>query len=76
MTEEAYISHLPGGQSQIVMPYPVTGVLGDIFTNLLGRQTERTDLRSQSGLGTDLTTSHTEVAREIVSFDIKRVDTE
>ncbi|KAI9367870.1 hypothetical protein BJX61DRAFT_526488 [Aspergillus egyptiacus] len=41
--------------------FPVTSVLGNIFTNLLGRQTERTDLRSQSGLGSDLTTSHTEV---------------
>ena len=42
-------------------PYPVTSVLGNIFTNLLGRQTERTDLGSQNGLGSDLTTSHTQV---------------
>ena len=41
--------------------YPVTGVLGDVFTNLLGRQTERTDLGSQSRLGSDLTTSHSQV---------------
>jgi hypothetical protein len=40
---------------------PVTSVLGDIFTDLLGGQTERTDLGSQSGLGSDLTTSHTQV---------------
>lgn len=44
---------------------PVASVLGDIFTNLLGRQTEGTDLGGQSGLGTDFTTSHTQVAREI-----------
>lgn len=40
---------------------PVTSVLGNIFTDLLGRQTQRTDLGSQSGLGTDFTTSHTQV---------------
>lgn len=43
---------------------PVTSVLGDIFTNLLGRQTEGTDLGGQSGLGTDFTTSHTQVAKK------------
>jgi hypothetical protein len=42
---------------------PVTSVLGDIFTNLLGRQTEGTDLGGQGGLGTDFTTSHTQVAK-------------
>lgn len=42
--------------------YPVTSVLGNVFTNLLGRQTEGTDLGGQCRLGTDLTTSHTEVA--------------
>lgn len=47
-------------------PYPVTSVLGDIFTDLLGGQTERTDLGSQSGLGSDLTTSHTQVTLKIV----------
>jgi hypothetical protein len=40
---------------------PVASVLGDIFTNLLGRQTEGTDLGGQSGLSADLTTSHTQV---------------
>lgn len=40
---------------------PVTSVLGNVFTDLLGRQTKGTDLGSQSGLGTDLTTSHTQV---------------
>ena len=48
--------------------YPVTGVLGDVFTNLLGRQTERTDLGSQSRLGSDLTTSHSQVTMNAVSF--------
>jgi hypothetical protein len=50
--------------------YPVTSVLGDIFTNLLGRQTKGTDLGSQSRLGTNLTTGHTEVAIKVVSFEI------
>jgi len=40
---------------------PVTSVLGNVFTDLLGRQTKGTDLRSQRRLGTDLTTSHTQV---------------
>lgn len=47
--------------------YPVTSVLGDIFTDLLGGQTERTNLGGQSRLGTDLTTSHSQVASKIVS---------
>jgi hypothetical protein len=40
---------------------PVTGSLGDIFTDLLGRETERTDLGGKSGRGTNLTTGGTEV---------------
>lgn len=40
---------------------PVAGGLGDIFTDLLGRETKRTDLGGKSGRGTDLTTSGTEV---------------
>lgn len=40
---------------------PVTSVLGNVFTNLLGRQTQGTDLGSQRRLGTDFTTSHTQV---------------
>lgn len=43
---------------------PVASVLGDVFTNLLGRQTEGTNLGGQSGLSADLTTSHTEVAEQ------------
>ena len=57
-------------------PYPVTGGLGNIFTNLLGRQTERTDLGGQSRLGSDLTTSGPQVAigEEIVSIcDTERI---
>lgn len=42
--------------------YPVAGVLGDVFTDLLGRETERTDLGCQRGLGTDLTTGTSQVA--------------
>jgi hypothetical protein len=40
---------------------PVAGGLGDIFTDLLGRKTERTDLGRKSGRGTDLTSGGTEV---------------
>lgn len=43
-------------------PYPVTRVLGNVFTNLLGRQTKRSDLGSQSRLSSDLTTGHPQVA--------------
>lgn len=41
--------------------YPVTGGLGDIFTDLLGGETKRTDLGGKSGRGTDLTSGGTEV---------------
>lgn len=40
---------------------PVTSVLGNVFTDLLGRQTQRTNLGSERRLGADLTTSHTQV---------------
>lgn len=40
---------------------PVTSGLGDIFTDLLGRKTERTDLGRKGGRGTDLTSGGTEV---------------
>lgn len=59
-------------QIGLPIPYPVASVLGNIFTNLLGRQTKGTDLRSQSRLGSDLTTSHTEVAIDVVSLCIER----
>lgn len=42
--------------------YPVTSRLGDIFTDLLGRETKRTDLGSESRGCTDLTASGAEVA--------------
>jgi hypothetical protein len=41
--------------------FPVTGSLGDIFTNLLGRQTQRTNLGSKCRLSTDFTTGRSEV---------------
>jgi hypothetical protein len=44
--------------------YPVSSGLGDIFTDLLGRQTKGTDLGGKSGGGSDFTTSGTEVAIE------------
>jgi len=40
---------------------PVTSGLGDIFTDLLWRQTERTDLGGERGRSTNFTTSRTEV---------------
>lgn len=40
---------------------PVASGLGDIFTDLLGRETERTDLGRKGGRGTDLTSGGTEV---------------
>ena len=40
---------------------PVASGLGDIFTDLLGRKTERTDLGRKGGGGTDLTSGGTEV---------------
>ena len=42
--------------------YPVASGLGDIFSDLLGRKTQGTDLGSESGRGTDLTTGGPEVA--------------
>lgn len=48
---------MEGGRS-----YPVTSRLGDIFTNFLGRKTQRTNLGRQGGRGTDLTSGGTEVA--------------
>jgi len=44
-----------------VKTYPVTSGLGDIFTDLLWRETERTNLWRKSGGGTNLTTGGTEV---------------
>ena len=40
---------------------PVASGLGDIFTDLLGRETERTNLGGEGGRGTDFTTGGTEV---------------
>jgi len=40
---------------------PVASGLGDIFTNLLGRKTKRTNLGRECGRGTDFTTRRTEV---------------
>ena len=40
---------------------PVASGLGDIFTDLLGRKTERTDLGRKGGRGTNLTSGGTEV---------------
>jgi len=41
--------------------YPVTGGLRDIFTDLLGRETERTDLGGERGRSTDLASGGAEV---------------
>lgn len=45
-----------------VQTYPVTSGLGDIFTDLLGWETERTNLRGKGRLGADLTTCGPQVA--------------
>lgn len=42
--------------------YPVASGLGDVFTNFLGGETQRSDLGGKSGRGTDLTSGSTEVA--------------
>lgn len=47
-------------------PYPVAGGLGDIFTDLLGRQTQRTDLGGKSRRSTNLTSGGTEGAVRIL----------
>jgi len=41
--------------------FPVTSGLGDIFTDLLGGETKRTDLRGKSRRCTNFTTSGTKV---------------
>ncbi|TQV99133.1 hypothetical protein IF1G_01348 [Cordyceps javanica] len=43
--------------------YPVASGLGDVLSDLLGRETKRTDLRRKRRRGADLTSSSTEVAR-------------
>lgn len=45
-----------------VSTYPVDGGFGNVFTDLLGRKTERSDLGRQRGLRSDLTTCHTQMA--------------
>jgi hypothetical protein len=45
-----------------LIPYPVTSGLGDIFTDLLGRETKRTDLGGKGRRGADLTTGRAQVA--------------
>lgn len=47
---------------EVVISYPVTSRLRDIFSDLLGRETKRTDLGGKSGRSTDLTTGSPEVA--------------
>lgn len=52
----------------LLSTYPVTSGLGDIFTNLLWRETKGTDLGSESGLCSDLTTCGPQVAIACVSL--------
>jgi len=49
--------------------YPVASSLRDVLTNLLGRQTQRADLGSESRRGTHLTASGTEVAKDVCQLD-------
>jgi hypothetical protein len=44
---------------------PVLGGLGDVITDLLGRQTKGTDLGGKGGRGTNFTTHGTEVHWEM-----------
>ena len=41
--------------------FPLSGVLGNVVTDLLGRQTQGTDLRGQGGCGSNLATHGSEV---------------
>lgn len=47
-----------------IVTYPVTGRFGDIFPDLLGRQTEGANLRRKRGRGTDFATSGPQMAIE------------
>ena len=53
---------LDGELDSDLQALPVASSLGDIFTDLLGRQTERTDLGGESGRSTDFTTCSPQVA--------------
>ena len=44
-----------------LITYPVAGGLCNIFTDLLGRETKRTDLGSECGRRSDLTASGAKV---------------
>jgi hypothetical protein len=57
-----------------VVSYPVASSLGDVFTNFLGRQTQRTDLGGKSGRGTNLTSGGTEVAISMISASSVRLN--
>jgi hypothetical protein len=52
---------LDGELDSYAQAFPVTGSLGNVFSDLLGRETQRTNLGSKSRGGTDLTTSGAEV---------------
>jgi hypothetical protein len=53
---------LDGELDSHAQAFPVAGSLGNIFSDLLGRKTQRTDLGGESRRGTNLATSGTEVA--------------
>lgn len=52
---------LDGELDSYAQALPVTSSLGDVFTDLLGRQTQRTDLGSEGGRGTNFTTGGAKV---------------
>lgn len=56
-------------------PYPVTGGLGNIFTDFLGRQTQRTDLGGKSRRSTNLTSGGTEGAVRILVSQVFHAQT-
>ena len=55
------LSVLDGELDGDLETFPVAGGLGDVLSDLLGRETEGTDLGGEGGRGSDLTTDHAEL---------------
>lgn len=56
-------------EADVQTTYPVASGFGNVFADLLGRETKRTDLGREGRRGSDLTTGSTEVTvRARVSF--------
>lgn len=59
---DSSLSVLDGELDRDAKTFPISSGFGNIFTDLLGRQTERTNLRSKSSRRTYFTTSGSKVA--------------